>query len=241
LRASLTDLLATLERHFGRPPPPRITDPWLMIVHENCAYLVEDARRGQVLRSLKELIGLKPADLLKADPRRITDAIKDGGMQPDRRARKLIDAAEIAEELGGDLGPVLGWPEPKARKALKRFPGIGEPGADKIFLFSRTHPILALDSNGLRALVRLGFGTESSNYATMYRSVQAAAAADLPRRFDTLIRAHHLLREHGRTLCRRTDPDCLACPLRTTCPFAGSSPDGRGPAHLKRSAHPPLD
>ena len=162
-------------------------------------------------------------------------------MQPDRRARKLIDAAEIIEDLGGDLHAVLARPEPKARRALKRFPGIGDPGADKIFLLSHTHPILALESNGLRALVRLGFGTESSNYAAMYRSAQAAAAGELPARFEALIRAHLLLREHGRSLCRRTDPACPACPVRSSCPFArpALTPAGAKPRSRRRQSSTP--
>ena len=43
---------------------------------------------------------------------------------------------------------------------LKKFPAIGDPGVDKILLLTRTEPVMALDSNGLRVLVRLGFGAE---------------------------------------------------------------------------------
>jgi endonuclease-3 len=64
------------------------------------------------------------------------------------------------------LKSVLKLPLPKAKKALQKFPGIGEPGAEKILLFTRTHPLMALESNGLRVLVRLGFGAEHKNYAT---------------------------------------------------------------------------
>ena len=48
----------------------------------------------------------------------------------------------------------------KARRALKRFPGIADPGADKLLLFAGVTPYLALDSNGLRVLLRLGYGEE---------------------------------------------------------------------------------
>ena len=34
----------------------------------------------------------------------------------------------------------------------------GEPGAEKVLLFSGSAPVLALDSNALRVLLRLGFG-----------------------------------------------------------------------------------
>jgi endonuclease III len=219
----LTTIIAALERRYGRPKPPRITDPWHMILHENAAYLVDDDRRDEVFESLRKAIGLRPAALLKAERAGIAAAIARGGMQPDRRAQKLIDAAEIVTtDFKGDLRPVLALPEPKARKALKLFPGVGDPFADRIFLYTRTHPILALDSNALRVLIRLGFGTESTNYSKTHKSVQAALSPELPADFDALIAASQLLRQHGQDLCRRTNPDCPACPLQTRCPFAAS-------------------
>jgi hypothetical protein len=68
---------------------------------------------------------------------------------------KLRASAEIAlRELRGDLRPVLRRDLAQARKALARFRAIGEPGAEKILLLTRSHPVLALDSNGLRVLLR---------------------------------------------------------------------------------------
>ena len=100
-----------------------------------------------------------------------------------------------------------------------RFPGIGEPGAEKILLFSRTEQILALESNGLRALARIGYGHELPNYAETYRSTQEAAKEELVADYDWLIRAHLLLRRHGQELCRRSDPACTACPLKNFCKY----------------------
>jgi endonuclease III len=192
-----------------------------MIVHENAAYLVDDARRDEVYESQRARVGTRPAALLKAGAREVAGAIARGGMQPERRARKLIDAAEIVmEEFGGGLRAALALPEKEARRALKLFPGVGDPGADRIFLYTRTHPILALDSNALRVLLRLGYGVDGPNYAKSYRSAQAAAGAELPREFDALIAAGRVLREHGQELCRRKDPECPACPVRRVCPFA---------------------
>jgi hypothetical protein len=47
-------------------------------------------------------------------------------------------------------------PLPQAKKALKRFPSIGDPGAEKILLLTRSYPVMALYSNGLRTLCRVG-------------------------------------------------------------------------------------
>lgn len=107
--------------------------------------------------------------------------------------------------------------------ALKRFPGIGAPGAEKILMFCGALPVLALESNGLRVLLRLGHGREEpKNYAKTYRSVREALAADLPSDAAWLARAHQLLRRHGQEICRNTDPDCGACNLAERCPSARS-------------------
>jgi len=104
-----------------------------------------------------------------------------------------------------------------ARKVLRRFPGVGEPGADKLLLFAKSRRTLAPDSNGLRVLVRIGYGTESGNYQRMYRSAAMAVEAELPADFAGLIAAHQLLRRHGQELCKRAAPRCYACPLSAGC------------------------
>lgn len=217
----VSQVLAALTRRYGRPAPPAVTDPFGMILYENIAYLVDDARRERVWAGFKKQVGVKPQAILDAPAGTIAKVIKDGGMQPERRAEKVRRAARIAlDSFEGDLGTLLRGPVGKARRGLKKFPGIGDPGADKILLFTRTVPVLALDSNGLRVLLRLGFGEASGAYAAQYQSVQEALAKELPRDFDTLIAAHQLLREHGQTLCKRTKPACGECPLVKSCPAA---------------------
>jgi endonuclease-3 len=110
----------------------------------------------------------------------------------------------------------------QAKKALMRFPSIGEPGAEKILLLARSHAVLGLDSNGVRVLTRLGVVKESRSYAATYRAVQAFVQPSLDRGFDWLIRAQHLLRQHGQQLCRRTNPQCERCPLNDRCAYYGA-------------------
>ncbi|HEX7253659.1 MAG TPA: hypothetical protein VF376_12310, partial [Thermoanaerobaculia bacterium] len=149
--------------------------------------------------------------------------IASHGITPDQTVEKLRAIAAIAaEEFGGNLDSVVRLAASQAKKALKKFPSIGEPGADKVLLFSRSQPILALDSNGLRVLLRLGFGHEEKSYAKSYRSVQDALSRSLPRGYDTLIEAHQLLRRHGQELCKRSQPHCEVCPLRADCAYAQS-------------------
>ncbi len=105
-----------------------------------------------------------------------------------------------------------------ALAALKKFPAIGTPGAEKVLLFTRTAPLLALESNGLRVLLRLGVAPEGKGYDASYRAVRDALAGEITgRACEWLIRAHQLLRRHGQELCTRSHPRCDACPLEATC------------------------
>ena len=150
----------------------------------------------------------------------LLDIAKLGGIHPDLRARRLKEIALIAlNEFDGDLGSVLQLPQPQATRALKKFPSIADPGAEKILLFTRTYPVLALESNGLRVLLRLGFGQEHKNYSTSYASVREALRDQIGDDFDFLIGAHQLLRQHGKELCKTNAPDCQSCPLARSCGY----------------------
>src|SRR5262249_30237026 len=145
---------------------------------------------------------------------------KLGGMRPGDRVEKLTRIATIAAtEFSGNLAAACRQPVAKARKALTRFPSIGEPSADRILLFSRSHRLFPLESNGLRVLLRLGFGREQKNYSASYRSVQDAIAGGLAQDWEWLIEAHQLLRRHGQVLCKRTRPVCSSCALLDECEF----------------------
>ena len=218
-RISLPLVVEQLEAHFGKQKPPKLDGPWEMILWENVAYLANDERRQAAFQTLKKRIGTEPTQVLSASDEALLEVTRHGIMA-DQFAEKLRKCAQIAlEEFDGDLRPVLKLPIPKARKALQGFPGIGEPGAEKILVFSRTYPVLALESNGLRVLLRLGFGEEKKSYSTTYRLVQKAAGEGLDKDYPRLIQAHLLLRRHGQELCRRSAPMCDKCPLAAACEY----------------------
>jgi endonuclease III len=85
---------------------------------------------------------------------------------------------------------------------------------------TRSHPVLSLESNGLRVLLRLGFAEEKKSYSASYRAVQQALKEELPSSFDGLIAAYQLLRQHGQELCKRSQPLCEQCPVRRECSYS---------------------
>jgi len=216
---TFSKLVDRLQRHYGSPRPPALTDPLELIIWENIAYLASDERRAEAFATLKRSVGTLPQQILAAKHSALA-AIGKAGILPDVSAEKLLTIAKIAyEEFDSELQSVLKKPLPQAKKALKKFPSIGDPGAEKILLLTRSYPVMALDSNGLRVLCRMGFAEEQKNYSATYRSVQDAIRRQLPKDYDSLIRAHLLLRQHGQLLCKRSQPRCAGCPLRDECNY----------------------
>ena len=191
-----------------------------MILWENVAYLVDDVRRTRAFEELRKTIGLRPADIMNASSSHLDRVTGLSAGSPTQRSARLKECALIAlNEFGGDLRAVLKSPLAKAIKALKQFPGIGEPGAEKILLFTKTSPLLALDSNGLRVMLRIGFGVEKKSYVASYKSVREAITDQSGDDCDFLIEAHQLLRQHGKSICKTNKPRCDQCSIAATCSF----------------------
>ncbi len=217
---ALTDLLDRLETAYGPPAPPPYRTLFELLVFENAAYLVDDERRVAVFEALRRRVGLTPRAIAGAPDELLVDTIRPGGMRPPDRAEKLRTCARLALETPLESLPTLHAESPaKARRMLKRYPGVGDPGADKLLLVARLARSLAPESNGLRALIRLGFGKEETDYGKTYRSVTEAVRPELPGDFGRLLEGHLLLRRHGQEICRRSSPRCDVCPLGRACPY----------------------
>lgn len=216
-RFALPRIVKQLQARYGKPRPLPAKSAFELILWENVAYLANDARRAQAFRDLKARVGTTPEAIAQA-PEAVLVEIAGGGILPEQQAGKLRVAAALAlEKFGGTLDAVLGAEARVAKKALARFPAIGEPGAEKILLLTRSQPVLALDSNGLRVLQRIGFGEEAKSYSASYASAQKDAMAEAGKDYDLLIAAHHLLRRHGQETCKRSRPRCDVCPVAPGC------------------------
>lgn len=173
---------------------------------------------------MKADIGSDPEQLLAAKPAKLTRALKTGGMVPELRAERLKEiAARVKDEFGGDLRGNLAGPIAKVRKILKSFPGIADPGADRMLLFAGIAPIAAVASNCVYVLLRILYGTEGENYSAGYREAQHAIAAEVPEKLDDRMRAYLLLKRHGQQTCKRTKPKCQECAIRSKCKYFAKS------------------
>jgi len=217
-------MVERLRAVYGRPKPP-LSDPLELVFWENAAYLLSDERRQKVFEILRERVGLRARNILAAKPATLLEIAKLGGMRPEVRVERWLTIASITlSQFQGDLRNVLRLPLKEAKKALQQFPCIGEPGAEKILLFAGSHAILGLDSNGLRVLVRVGYGREQKSYSATYRSVREAIANQTWDKCAPLIQAHQLLRRHGMERCKSSAPICRGCPLTDACHYYQTHP-----------------
>jgi endonuclease III len=196
------------------------SSPWELILWENVAYLADDASRKQAFELLKTSVGLSAAKIAAAPESKLL-AVTKAGIVAEGQAAKLRRCATLAlEEFNGDVDAVLKLPLKDAMRGLRKFPGIGVPGAEKILLLCGAHPIFTVESNGLRVLQRLGLAREHSNYAASYTAMQKAVGPQPRKQIQKLAQAFHILRLHGQLTCKRSLPLCDTCPLVRNCPSA---------------------
>jgi len=213
------EVTARLQSSYGRPKPPK-SDPLELILWENVAYLLTDQKREAAFETLRDRVGLTPKAILAAPQATLLEIAKMGGMRPEVRVERLRSIARITlDQFQGDLRKALKLPLKQAKKALQLYPNIGEPGAEKILLFTKSYAVLGLDSNGLRVLRRIGYGQECKNYSATYHSVQEAVAGEIGKECAPLIKASQLLRQHGQERCKLNAPLCRTCPVTDLCAY----------------------
>jgi len=228
--ARVPAVLDRLESHYGLETPPWPTDPYEFLLWWHSGYPASDAACARGFRSLGEQVGLEPGKILAAPMKRLAIVLKPGGMVPELRAVRLKKvAARVQDEFAGDLRRALVGPLAQVRKLLKGFPGIADPGADRILLFGGVAPVPAVPSNVPYVLARIRHGREPASYALTYKEARQAIADEVAETFDARTRAYLLLKRHGQEICKRTKPLCERCPVNAMCLYGAGRRRGKPP------------
>ena len=219
-------ILDTLESFHGPQVVQWPTDPYEFLLWWHCGYPASEERCSRGWTSLNAQIGSSPDKLLHAPSSTLTRALKPGGMIPELRAGRLKAIAErVQRQFNGDLGSALRrQPLPEVRALLKKFPGIADPGADRIILFGGIAPVAAVPSSCPQVLVRIEVGQPPATYSGSYRQAQQIIDRHVPGTFAARTRAFLLLRQHGQQVCKRSNPQCTRCPVVGSCHFALGHP-----------------
>jgi endonuclease III len=221
-RPPFQNLLNRLESHYGPQEPCWPVDPYEFLIWWHCGYPASDDRCSRGWESLSRSIGIQPERILAAAQAQLAKALKPGGMVPELRAMRLQQIAQrVVNEYSGSIDSLFTGHLPDVRKALKRFPNIADPGADRILLFARKAPVAAVPSNCPHVLVRIVRGLERIDYGATYREAQSLIESGIPEQFQPRQRAYLLLKIHGQEICKRK-PLCDRCPMRGECRYAQS-------------------
>ncbi len=207
-----------LRAKYGRPKRPIPSGPFEWIIWEHIGDQADDDQRAIAFRALRQKLGTTPQAILGAPKGVIIPLLELAGPDAGARLEKLRKASQVMIEIGlARLRTLVRENPAEAKKLIKKFPGIGEPGADRILLFCKSMAGLAPDPHGARVLSRLGFGKPGSSFPQVYEHVKAAIQPELPRDYNWLVQAHQLLRRHGLDLCKSSSPRCGECPLAADC------------------------
>src|SRR5262249_54273924 len=170
-------------------------DPYLFLLWWHCGYPASDNACAKGWEALTSRIGTDPDAILSARPAVLASALKAGGMLPEVRAERLKEiAARLKDEFAGDMRAALVGPVAKVRKTLKSFPGIADPGADRILLFAGIQPVAAVPSNCTHVLERIQRGQEQKNYSASYSEAKQTIESEIPEKFDARMRAYLLVK-----------------------------------------------
>lgn len=212
--------LDVLEHRHGPQSPHWPVDPYEFLIWWHCGYPASDERCSRGWNALKTRIGVGVQQILGASQAELAEALKAGGMVPELRAARLQEIAQrTVQQYGGDLTALFRGDLAAVRRALKQFPGISDPGADRILLFAGKDTVAAVPSNCPHVAVRIVHGMEREEYAVTYREAQEIISAEVPREIAARQRAYLLLKVHGQELCKRK-PLCSRCPLQRQCAYA---------------------
>jgi endonuclease-3 len=227
----LDPILDALEHHYGRQKAAGPSDPYEMILFINCGYPATDASCHKGFAALKRDIGLTPQEILAASDVTLAGLMRRGGIMPRQRAERLKSIARaVQRDCHGDLRETLiQWMREEkqhpgrglrgARRVLRQFPTIGEPGAEKILLFARLAPVAAVPSAFVAVAERLWHGDTGTSYLAAYRRARETLSLGLPESFEARQRAYLLLKAHGRDICKRSAPRCELCPVTGHCAY----------------------
>ncbi len=216
-------LLAWYDRHRRDLPWRRTRDPWAIWVSE---VMLQQTRVETARPYFERFLARFPTfAVLAAAPTEEVLALWSG-LGYYRRARQLQRAAQQLVEAGGSV--------PETLEGLRALPGVGEYTAAAVASIAFGLPAPVFDGNVARVAARLLAEPGDPARAEIHRRL-ATRAAELfdPRRPGD---ANQALMELGATLCTPRAPNCVACPLESTCRGHESGrPEDYPPARHRRA------
>jgi len=162
----------------------------------------------------KAIINLKAHDLLdlaelaSLPPEILAHHIRPAGYY-NLKAKRLQNLLRLIHAQGGDLDTFLAQPAGQLRQTLLSVKGIGPETADSIILYAANQPIFVVDAYTHRLLLRHNLISEEADY----HEIQELFMDNLPPDPALFNEYHALIVSCGKQFCKKSNPNCPACPL----------------------------
>ncbi len=143
--------------------------------------------------------------------RRLAGLIKSSGYYNIKAARLKSFLEFFSRHYSAKLGDLAGQEPAVLRKQLLAVKGIGPETCDSILLYALGKPVFVVDAYTKRILSRHGLAKEDAPY----REVQDIFMRNLKPDVKLFNEYHALLVKLGKDYCRKQNPKCEICPLRS--------------------------
>lgn len=120
----------------------------------------------------------------------------------------------VGNEYGGSLAKMFRAPTAALRERLLQVRGIGPETADSILLYAGGHTVFVVDAYARRILERHGLAHPKHTYEHLREFFEQHMPKDVPLYNEF----HALIVRTGKEHCRKREPRCAECPLRTFLP-----------------------
>lgn len=213
----MLDTFHEVERILDLTYGPRLLEPngrpLATLVGTILSQSTSDVNSSRAMARLQEEF---PAwnDVMHAPVEDVIDAIRSGGLANIKGPRIQNVLRNVQERQGTwDLSFLMEMPLNDAMEWLVSLDGVGPKTAACVLLFSLGMPAMPVDTHVGRVMTRLGILPLRTGTIRKQRWLEALIGPE-PQRVYAV---HVETIEHGRQICKATNPRCPICPLKDVC------------------------
>ncbi len=213
LQKRIKNLSLKLEKLYGRKRWKVHADPLSELIATILSQNTSDHNSHRAYFNLRSKFKTWD-DVRNANKRSVVNAIRSGGLA-DIKAKRIKEILNQihAENRDLDLGFLKRWRTDRIKAYLRRFKGVGEKTVACVLLFSLKRPVMPVDTHVLRISKRLGLVPQKADA----RKAEIILEELVPK--NLIYRFHLNLIEHGRNICKATNPRCESCVLLENCDY----------------------
>ncbi len=201
-RVDVGEYVVLVAHSFGEGAFPVLVS---VILSQN----TNDRNSIKAFLTLRERVGVRLEDILRASVEDIANAIRVAGLWR-QKAETIKRVAEHVARLGGE--DFLLREDPfRVREELLKVRGVGFKTVDVFLSVVRRAPVFAVDTHAMRVALRWGLARRR-DYMEVSRALLDYFGAERAEE------AHRLLIALGRRVCKARSPRCWECPLASYCP-----------------------